>query len=235
MPEAIARVDVSKQGQPAEHYMAVRDLEGLIALVQLGALEIHPWGARRDRIERPDRLIFDLDPGPGVTWDRLKSAAVELRDILEQIDLRSFVKTTGGKGLHLVVPIRRTLDWDQAKAVTRAIASAISASQPKQYIAVNTKSRREGRIFIDYLRNGRGATAVAAYSTRARPGAAVSAPIEWEQLDRLESADQFTIANLPDRLAGRQEDPWTGFDAISQTVSKDVLRLLDIEESAAKG
>ncbi|MEX2673124.1 MAG: DNA ligase D [Phycisphaeraceae bacterium] len=228
LPEPVRQIDVAEAGEKAEPYLAINDLPGLIALVQIGVLEIHPWSSRSDRLDRPDRLVFDLDPGPDVSWEQVIEAAVLVRDSLEQIDLQSFVQTTGGKGLHVIAPIRRTLSWDSAKQLTHAIASAIASGNPKQYVAVMTKAKRQGRVFVDYLRNSRGATAVASYSTRARTGAPVATPLRWDELAGLESASHYTIANVPQRLTQLNDDPWAGFYDLNQTVSRKVLDLLGI-------
>ncbi|MCJ8142256.1 DNA ligase D [Ancylobacter sp. A5.8] len=196
-----------------EELLAVEEFDGLVALAQAGALEIHPWGAPLADIDRPDTLIFDLDPGEDVSWTDVVAGAREVRARLEAVGLPAFVKTSGGKGLHVVVPLAPKAGWAEAKAFAKEIANAMAADAPERFIAVATKARRRGRIFIDYLRNGRGATAIAAYGTRARPGAAVSMPVGWEELDQISSAAQFTIDNAPVRLANLAADPWEGFRA----------------------
>jgi bifunctional non-homologous end joining protein LigD len=198
--------------------IAIDDLAGLISLVQGGTVEIHPWGSRADDLERPDRLIFDLDPGEDVGWRDVIAAALALRDELETIGLASFVKTSGGKGLHVVVPIEPRLDWDAAKAFTQSVAEKMSRDHPDRYLATMSKRARHGRIFIDYFRNGRGATAVAAYSTRARPRAPVSTPIAWEELSEGLRPDHFTIDNLRQRLDFLRRDPWDGFFKLKQRI-----------------
>lgn len=196
-----------------EELLLVEDFDGLIALAQAGALEIHPWGAPLADIEKPDTLIFDLDPGDDVTWPAIVAGAREVRTRLEAVGLPAFVKTSGGKGLHVVTPLAPGAGWAEAKAFAKATADAMAADDPERFIAVATKARRRGRIFIDYLRNGRGATAIAAYGTRARPGAAMSMPVTWEELDQITGAAQFTIDNAPVRLANLADDPWTDFRA----------------------
>lgn len=196
----------------------IEDLRGLVGLVQAGVLEIHPWGARVEDIEHPDRLIFDLDPGEGVSWQAVIDGAVALRDRLEATGLESFVKTSGGKGLHVVVPLVPSADWDTARAFTRDVVERLAADEPTRYLATMAKAKRKGRIFLDYLRNGRGATAVAAFSTRARTGAPVSTPLAWSELGEGIRADHFTIANLRQRLDYLKEDPWKGFFGTKQTL-----------------
>ena len=195
--------------------IAIENLEGLLALVQAGVLEVHVWGTTIDHINLCDRIVFDLDPAPDVGWSEVVAAAREVRDRLAALDLASFVKTSGGKGLHVVAPIDGA-DWATAKAFSRQIALAMSRDAPNKYLAKMTKSARAGRIFIDYLRNGRGATAIAAYSPRARPGAAVSTPVDWSELTAKLSPDRYTVLNLPSRLARLKSDPWAEMGQVRQ-------------------
>ena len=196
--------------------MAVSGLDGILALVQANVLEIHVWGSRADSLEKPDRLIFDLDPGEGVSFEDIKAAALELRERLTKFGLVSFLKTSGGKGLHVTVPIEPSLDWDTAKAFTKAVAQQMAVDAPRRFVASMAKNRRSGRIFIDYLRNGRGATAVAPYSTRARAGAPVAMPIDWSELAGLAEAAQYTLRNAPQRLSSLKDDPWADLPRIRQ-------------------
>jgi bifunctional non-homologous end joining protein LigD len=199
--------------------IAVDNLDGLIALVQGAVLEIHVRGSSIERLEDADRLVFDLDPGPGIVWSDLVAAAREVRERLAALELESFVKTTGGKGLHVVLPIRPT-PWDAAKAFCRRIAEAMATESPKRYTAVLKKTERSDRIFIDYLRNSREATAVAPYSTRARPGASVSVPITWDELKSLRGANQYTVLNLAQRLKRLRKDPWAEIGKLKQALPK---------------
>ena len=212
----VRAVDVGE----TEPMIAIDDLAGLIGLVQGGTVEIHPWGSRADDLERPDRLIFDLDPGEDVAWSDVIAAARALRGELEAIGLASFVKTSGGKGLHVVVPVEPRLPWDDAKAFTQAIAEKMSRDARDRYVAIMAKRARHGRIFIDYLRNGRGATAVAAFSTRARPHAPVSTPLAWEELSESVRPDHFTVGNLRERLDFLRRDPWDGFFKVRQRIPR---------------
>jgi bifunctional non-homologous end joining protein LigD len=202
-----------------DHVITIEDLDGLISLVQAGVLEIHIRGTTVDRLETCDRLVFDLDPGPGVTWADIVAAARDVRQRLADLDLVSFLKTTGGKGLHVVVPCKPT-PWDDAKAFARGIAEAMTADDPARYTASVRKNTRHGRIFVDYLRNSREATAVAPYSTRARPGAPVSTPISWEELGAQTSANRYTVLNLHQRLARLRRDPWTDIGKTKQPLPK---------------
>jgi bifunctional non-homologous end joining protein LigD len=197
----------------------IRDVDGLVSLVQLGALEIHPWGAHADRLERPDRIVLDLDPGPGIVWKQVVEAARGLRAVLEDRGLRSFVKTTGGKGLHRVLPIERRTTWDELKEFARGIADGLVRAEPRLFIATASKARRTKRIFIDWLRNARGATAIAPYSTRARAGAPVAAPLDWDELRAVPSADAFDVRAMRERVAG--PDPWADFFKVRQSLGKE--------------
>ena len=195
--------------------IAVEDLNGVLALVQAGVLEIHVRGSLIDRLDRCNRIVFDLDPGEGVAWPGLVDAAREVRERLAAIDLESFVKLSGGKGLHVVVPIVGT-DWDTTKTFVQAFAQAMAADDPKRYLAKMTKSLRGGKIFIDYLRNSLEQTSVAAYSTRARAGAPVSVPVAWQELGHTTGSNQYTVLNLMKRLGGLKQDPWKDIGRIKQ-------------------
>lgn len=194
-----------------EAILTIDSREGLLGLVQGGVLEIHPWGSSNGALEKPDMIIMDLDPGEGVDWATIIEAAYEVKERLESTGLAAFVKTSGGKGLHVVAPVKPNAEWPEVKAFTKSIADSMAGDDPARYVATVTKSKRRGKILVDYLRNGRGATAVAAYSTRARPGAAVSAPIGWDELGPTIGPTHFTVDNTPSRLASLRWDPWEGF------------------------
>ncbi len=197
-----------------EEWMYVESTEGLLALCQFNAMELHVWGSRISNVDAPDQLVLDLDPAPDVTWKRVIEAAGEVRDFLVELGLAAFVKTTGGKGLHVVVPLVAKggkHGWDIAKGVSHGIANELVRRAPKRFTASLSKSHRTGKIFVDYLRNGRGATAVAAYSPRARPQAPVSLPLSWDDLPAAHALD-FTVATVPGILAARRSDPWKRFD-----------------------
>lgn len=196
-----------KDGTPAT-YFEIEDLEGLLGLVQVNAIEIHPWGARVRDPERPDRLVMDLDPAPDVPFRAVVAGARELRERFEAMGLVSFVRTSGGKGLHVVVPLVPSASWDEARELTQRIARDMESDSPDRYLSVATKSRRAGRIFIDYLRNARGATSVASYTVRNRAGAPVATPLSWQELARVRSGAQFTIRNIEQRIARLRADPW---------------------------
>jgi bifunctional non-homologous end joining protein LigD len=212
------RIRRHKDGH-GEELIYIDDLDGLLTLVQAGVLEIHVWGSTVEDVEHCNRLVFDLDPGDDVKWADVNAAARELRERLAGIKLKSFVKTTGGKGLHVVVPIDGT-PWDDAKDFSHAMVLAMTADAPDRYVAKMTKSIRTGKIFLDYLRNGRGATAIVAYSTRARPGATVSMPVAWEELGPRLAPNKFTVLNIGKRLAQLKTDPWAGIGKVRQKLPK---------------
>jgi bifunctional non-homologous end joining protein LigD len=222
-PEAIGHVDIVEEGK-TEAYPVIEDLAGLVGLVQMDVLEIHPWGSTAEKLENPDRVTFDLDPDEGLPWPRVTEAALGIREALHAIGLQSFAKTTGGKGLHVVVPLQPKLGWDEVKAFTKWVADQIVAQSPEAFTANQTKRARRGRIYIDYLRNSRGATAIGAYSPRARPGAPVSTPLLWEEVEKSVRPEGFTVATVPPRLADLESDPWAEIGGLRQSISAAVQR-----------
>ena len=184
----------------------VDDVEGLVSLVQRGVIEFHVWASRADRLDHPEYMVLDLDPGPGVTWDAMRDAARLMRSIISKQGLTPLLRTTGGDGLHVVAYLPMKLTWEDLKALSKAIASTAAAAAPDRFTAVAAKVRRQGRIYIDYLRNGRGATAIANYSARARTGAPVAMPIAWTALGRLDGPTHFTVPNMLRRLRALPRD-----------------------------
>jgi bifunctional non-homologous end joining protein LigD len=207
-------------------YLDVADVRGLVALVQMGVLEIHPWGARIDRPDRPDRVIFDLDPGEGLTFADVIGAALELREVLAKRGLVSFAKTTGGKGLHVVAPIDRRHGWPEVKAFAKGVAEDMAAAAPARYLTRIAKAERRGRIFIDYMRNDLTSTAVAPYSTRARPGAPVATPLSWEEVGPGLDPAAFNLATVSARLHALGRDPWADMGPLRQRLVSR-LRIAD--------
>ncbi|RMP65790.1 hypothetical protein ALQ18_05118 [Pseudomonas marginalis pv. marginalis] len=191
----------------------------LIGAVQMGTIELHTWGATSDKIETPDLFVLDLDPDPALPWKTMLEAAQLTLSVLDELGLAAYVKTSGGKGLHLIVPLARRDDWGTVKAFAKAIAQFMTQQLPERFTATSGPKNRIGKIFIDYLRNARGASTVAAYSVRARPGLPVSVPVSREELKGLRGAQQWTVANLHERLAHLKEDPWAGY-ANRQKISK---------------
>jgi bifunctional non-homologous end joining protein LigD len=206
----------------------VEDLAGLVSLVQMGILEIHTWNAPAETIEKPDRVVFDLDPDPAVKWDRVVEAAVALRERLRSLGFESFTKTTGGKGLHVVVPLRPASTWEESLAFSRAVSEELERARPKEFTTAMPKAERRGRILVDYLRNNRGNTSVAAYSTRARPGAPVSTPITWDELGKGAVPSAFHVGNVRQRLDALRADPWKGYGTVRQGITGRVRRELGL-------
>ncbi len=222
-PPAVLTVDIP-EGAAGEvtPYAWIDSLSGLIGLAQMGVLEVHPWGARRDNPDKPDRLVFDLDPDPALPWSQVAATALLLRSELGRLGLQSWLKTTGGKGLHVVVPITRRSTWSEARSFARAFVDSIVRIEPRMFTSNMRKGQRDGRIFIDYLRNSRGATAVAPYSTRAREWAPVSMPMAWEELEQTAERPVFTVANVAARL-GDFPDPWADIFSAHQSITRQVL------------
>jgi len=217
--EQVDLVRLKEEGGNNANYLVVRDAAGLMELVQMNSLEFHPWGSHAEDPDVADRVVFDLDPGPNVPWNEVKAAAVHVRDLLERIGLTSFLRTTGGKGLHVVVPLNPGCDWDVVKRFAKGFAEALAGSEPQRFLSVSTLKLRPGKIFVDYLRNGRGATAVASYSLRARDRAPVSMPLEWSELKSLKRGDAFTLRDVPARLKRRRKDPWAGMGKVRQDLA----------------
>ncbi|KAA1180264.1 DNA polymerase domain-containing protein [Rhizobium tropici] len=201
------------EDKDAAKLLKIEDFDGLAALVQSAALEIHPWGTTTRHWEKPDMIIMDLDPGADIAWGKVTAAAKEIRERFSAQGLTSFLKTSGGKGLHVVASLKPQANWQQVKEAAETMAHAMSADSPQTYLSVANKAKRTGHIFVDYLRNGRGNTAVAPYSTRARKGAAVSMPIRWEELDGKIGPASFTVGNAASRLSQSTADPWAEFFA----------------------
>ncbi len=227
VPDGVKSVEVPEK-DGTDEYLMIDSVLGLLGLAQMGALEIHPWGARGDEPDKPDRLIFDFDPDPDLPYQRVIDGAVALRARLEELGLESFVKTTGGKGLHVVVPIQRKHPWPVIKEFSRAVATAVAKDDPG-FVVTMTKAKRTGKIFLDFFRNDRGATAVAPYSTRARPGAPVATPLFWDELSPKLPPNHFTVENLPRRLALLKEDPWTKMLTVRQSITAKMLSALKVK------
>ena len=217
VPRQLEKVKVPGFDNP---YLFVRGLAGLIALAQMGVLEIHPWGVRIEHPDRADRVIFDLDPGEGLGFEAVVRAALELRERLDALGLVSFVKTTGGKGLHVVLPIEPVHEWPEVKGWAKALSERIAADSPERFLTRISKAEREGRIFIDYLRNDATSTAVGPYSTRSRPGAPVATPLAWPELDDSLDPALLSVRTVPARIAAQESDPWGDLQSVKQRLPR---------------
>ena len=226
-PDEIERVEVGFGGGGT--YAAANSTAAVVSLVQMGVIELHTWGSTTRDLARPDRMIFDLDPDPTVPWRQVMAAAHMLRERLVDMELESFVKTTGGKGLHVVVPLARRHDWDEVKQFSRAFAESIVADEPKRFVAKMAKKERVRKIFIDWMRNGEGATAVAPYSVRARQGAPVATPLHWDELGGRLKPTQFHAGSVARRMHGLRTDPWAPMRRLSQNLTAAMKRKLEIE------
>jgi bifunctional non-homologous end joining protein LigD len=226
LPDTVRGVMI-KGRDSRDEYVVIDDLVGLISLVQIGVLEFHPWAARSNAIERPDRLVFDLDPGEGVPWKQVVDGATEVRDLLQGLGLTSFLRTSGGKGLHVVLPLTRRNSWDELIRFAKSVTDRMVKAAPEHYIGTMSKAKRKGKVFIDYFRNQRGATAIASYSTRARRGAPVATPLAWEELTTRVKADAFRVDNVPKRLESQRAEPWANFFTTKQSITNRLLAFID--------
>ena len=223
-PSGIGSIDIKEKSGKTEPYMVIEERQGFTAAAQMGTIEFHIWGSRTDMLEIPDRLVFDIDPDEGLPFTDVKAAASDVRKLLEDVGLHSMPMVTGGKGVHVVVPLRRSAGWETVAAFSRTLAVCLAERHPDRYVATMSKARRKGKIFIDWLRNERGATAIAPYSIRARKGAPVAVPVTWEELSRLRSAHSFGIAKALKRLD--TPCPLQAMNA-DQSISQDMVDRLD--------
>jgi bifunctional non-homologous end joining protein LigD len=210
-------------------YAAANSIAAVVGLVQMGVIELHVWGGTTSDLEKPDRMVFDLDPDPAVPWREVMAAAQTTREWLADLGLESFLKTSGGKGLHVVVPLARRHEWDEVKEFSRAVAEAMANDAPERFVAKMAKRERARRIFIDYFRNSPGATTVAAYSVRAKPGAPVSTPLHWDELGGRMKPQAFHAANVARRLQGVRSDPWKAFRRTSQNLTAAMKKRLGLD------
>jgi bifunctional non-homologous end joining protein LigD len=215
VPEQLGEVTIPGFAEP---YLYIADTAGLIAMVQMGVLEIHPWGVRVERPDCADRIVFDLDPAEGLGFEAVIDAAKEVRERLKALGLVSFVKTTGGKGLHVVVPVEPTAAWREVKSFAKGVSAEMAADAPDKYLTTAGKADRVGRIFIDYLRNDPTSTAVAPYSTRSRPGAPVAWPLRWDEVKPGLDPSAYNVETVPALLRRRRSDPWAEMLEVRQTL-----------------
>lgn len=222
-PEHFDAAEIAGKSGKKSAYLVINDAKGLISAAQIGALELHIWGSRSDLVEKPERIVFDLDPAEGLDFSRVRDAALEIREILEAMDLLCFPLLSGGKGVHVVAPVQRRRAWPDIKAFAKGLATKIAAAVPDRYTAKAAKASRANRIFIDWLRNERGATAIAPYSLRARPGAPVATPVSWQELPSIEHATEYTLETIDSRLSDPGHDPWPDYHDISQSITNGHL------------
>jgi bifunctional non-homologous end joining protein LigD len=224
-PVPLRRVSIREKTKIGE-YLIADSLPAIVGLVQMGVLELHTWNSRCARIEEPDRIVIDIDPGASIGWPAVVEAARLIRSLLRTLGLESFVKTTGGRGLHVVVPLAPRADWSACLAFARAMADTLARQDPARYTTRFAKAGREGKILIDYLRNNRTNTSVAAFSTRARPAAPVSVPLTWNELTPARTPDRFTIETVPRRLSRLRADPWAEYWRTTQTIPPGAIPAL---------
>lgn len=228
-PAEIGRVEIAEKQGGAADYPVLKGAEGLAACAQIGVLELHLWASRTDRLERPDRLVFDLDPAPELPFAEVREAAFDMRDILDDAGLVSYALLTGGKGIHLVLPMERRLGWEAFAGFARGFASQMVRLRPMRFVDVAAREKRSGRIFIDYLRNARGNTAIAPFSPRAKPGAPVAVPVAWDQLADIERSAAFTLADTETVLG--QAGAWRDYKTTHNRLSRKALSRLGIGRS----
>ena len=219
------------EGEP-KPYAFVSDARGLVALIQHGVIETHIWGARYDNLDKPDRLVLDLDPGPGVPWRVIKTSAQQVRRLFAELGLESWVKLTGGKGIHVVVPIERRVQWDVVNGFAKACAERLVRDTPALYVVKASKAIRDNRIFIDWMRNSRGATFAAPWCARARPGAPVSVPLRWDELGAVRKPDAYSVPKVMKMVTAGQVDPWDDLLQCKQWLTADMAVQLLAEGAA---
>lgn len=222
-PPQIDTVRIKEKSGDSQAYMEIRQRAGFVAAAQMGAIEFHIWGSRSDRLEKPDRLVFDIDPDEGLAFADVKRAACDLKDFLGETGLESHPLVTGGKGVHVIVPLRRTVEWETATGFCRTVAAHFASAYPDRYVDTMSKEKRKGRIFIDWLRNQRGNTAIAPWSVRARAGAPVAVPLTWDELQACEAANRFSMGDAMARLS----KPCPLLDAKRQTLSAATIDALE--------
>jgi bifunctional non-homologous end joining protein LigD len=225
-PVPVRRVRIQEKTKVGE-YLIADTIAALVGLVQMGVLEVHTWNSRCARIEQPDRIVMDIDPGQAVAWPAVVAAAREVRALLHALDLESFVKTTGGRGLHVVMPLVPQADWAECLDFARAIAETLERRDPRRFTTRFAKLGRENKILIDYLRNNRTNTSIAAFSTRARPDAPVSMPVTWSELSPSRPPNRFTLLTVPARLSRLRSDPWKGYESLRQKIPRGAIAALD--------
>ncbi|MCR6671961.1 non-homologous end-joining DNA ligase [Devosia ginsengisoli] len=217
-PDAMASSPITEKDGSTDNYFYVKDLAGLIAGTQMNVLEWHVWGARFDDIEKPERVVFDIDPDEGMDFAHVRAAALDIRTELAAWALESYALVTGGKGIHVIAPLKPTTEWPEVKSFCKTFAQRLADKFPDRFTANSRKASRKGKLFIDYLRNERGSTAIAPWSTRSREGAPVAVPVSWDELETVKAANQFSLADAVKRA--KQPDPWKYYASTTQSITK---------------
>eukprot|EP00919_Chromeraceae_sp_WS-2016_P031633 GHVR01074745.1.p2 GENE.GHVR01074745.1~~GHVR01074745.1.p2 ORF type:complete len:222 (+),score=48.81 GHVR01074745.1:221-886(+) len=220
---------ITEKDGSKEDYFYLDDLAGLIAGTQMNVLEWHIWGARTNDVERPERIIFDIDPDEGLGFADVRAAATDIRDTLDALDLKSYPLVSGGKGVHVIAPLTPKAQWPEVKAFCKAVTQRLAEAQPDRFVATMSKAKRKGKLFIDYLRNERGSTAIAPWSSRSREGAPAAVPVTWKELETVKEANQFTLAMAAERA--RAADPWADYFTIDQSITKAMLKAVGATEA----
>jgi bifunctional non-homologous end joining protein LigD len=227
-PKVLHHIEIEEGSGEKEQYFYVTDLAGIIGGVQMNVFEFHIWGCRVDQLEKPDRIVFDLDPDVGLGFEDVRFAAFDLRDRLAKLGLETFPMLSGGKGIHVIAPLSRRADWIATKAFCKGFATSLEADAPERYVSNMAKAKRKGRIFVDYLRNERGSTAITPYSTRARERAPVAAPITWKEMKTVAGANIYTVQTMAER-ARKVRDPWPGYFDVRQSITRKLLKAVNSE------
>ncbi|KFC69753.1 ATP-dependent DNA ligase clustered with Ku protein, LigD [Devosia sp. LC5] len=227
-PDAMKSLLITEKDGSREDYFYIEDLPGLIAGTQMNVLEWHLWGAGIDQVEKPERIIFDIDPDEGLGFAEVRSAALDISKALEALDLQSYPLVTGGKGVHVIAPLRPNMEWAEVKAFCKALAQRLADNEPDRFVATMSKAQRKGKLFIDYLRNERGSTAIAPWSSRSRQGAPAAVPVSWDKLETIKAANQFTLADAAARAG--LPDPWKGYFSTKQSITKAMLSAIADEK-----
>jgi len=222
-PSGFKKIVIPYTDADDDRYLYVEDTAGLIGGVQMNCLEWHIWGSRRDMVEKPERIIFDIDPDEGLGFEHVKQAATDIRDILGALGLEAFPMATGGKGIHVIAPVGRRMEWPEVKAFCRGFSKTLEKNEPNRFVAESRKAKRVGRLFVDYLRNERGQTAVSPYSTRARTGCPVAVPVSWKELETLDRANGFSLNDAAERAQNKKHNPWPGYFDAKQPITKAML------------
>lgn len=228
-PDVMQHVDIKLKESDDESHFYVTDLAGIVGGVQMSSLEFHIWGSRIDTLEQPDRIVFDIDPDEGLDFGNVRDAARDIRAVLKDWGLESVPMVTGGKGIHVIAPLTPRAEWPEVKAFCRFIADDLADTEPEQFTANIRKEKRKGRMFVDYLRNERGSTAIAPFSTRARPGIPCAVPVAWDELDALPHANVFTLETAAAKA--KEPDPWPDYFKLKQSITKAMLKKAEIDES----